>query len=61
MKKCPNCNANIPDGAQYCTSCGAKYTDVNRCPSCGQSLTPNAKFCTKCGKRIDGNGSTSTK
>lgn len=54
MKKCPNCNANIPDGAQYCTSCGAKYTDVNRCPSCGQSLTPNAKFCTKCGKRIDG-------
>lgn len=59
MGKCQKCNANVPDGAQFCPSCGAKYTDVNRCPSCGQELSPNAKFCIKCGTRIDGTQRTS--
>ena len=24
MPNCPNCNANIPEGAKFCAACGAR-------------------------------------
>lgn len=28
MKRCPNCNAEVPDDAKFCTHCGAKLAAV---------------------------------
>lgn len=49
--KCPNCKAELRDGAKFCTKCGQKITQPAVCISCGVELRPGAKFCTKCGTR----------
>lgn len=49
--KCPNCKAELRDGAKFCTKCGQKISQAVACISCGAELKPGAKFCTKCGTR----------
>ena len=54
---CKKCGAKLPDGAAFCTSCGARCAPVevghaNFCEACGAKLQPGALFCTSCGKKI---------
>ena len=48
---CPQCGADLPDGAVTCTSCG--YEAPQPCPHCGAAL-PNkdTRFCPECGKSL---------
>lgn len=61
---CSKCNSQLPDGAKFCTVCGAPCgtaTDVKPmaapapsekkyfCSKCGLELQYGAKFCTACG------------
>lgn len=49
--KCPNCSAELREGAKFCTKCGQKISQPAVCSACGAELKPNAKFCVKCGAR----------
>ncbi|MGA9140622.1 MAG: SPFH domain-containing protein [Methanocella sp.] len=49
---CSKCNANVPDGAKFCPSCGAKQEAAAFCPNCGAKLPPGAKFCPSCGQKL---------
>ena len=44
---CPRCNAEIIEGAAFCTACGSPVK--NTCPACSFEMPANAKFCTNCG------------
>ncbi len=53
---CTKCNNEIPDGAKFCTSCGAAISmpapgseKKSYCEKCGLELAPGAKFCSVCG------------
>jgi len=50
--KCPKCNAEIPENAKFCLSCGNKIeilsNDEILCPKCGKK-THKGKFCSECG------------
>ncbi len=48
---CLSCAAELPDGAAFCPSCGAKVGEA-ACPSCGAELTPGANFCPSCGAKL---------
>lgn len=50
--KCPKCNAELREGAKFCTSCGQKIEIQQTCPKCGSPLRPGAKFCTSCGTKL---------
>lgn len=48
---CPNCGNKLPEGAAFCSSCGAK-TQTNTpsvCKACGTELPEGAEFCIGCG------------
>jgi len=61
--KCPNCGADVPNTAPFCTNCGLKMniqsanpaanTSVAHCTGCGSPLNPGSAFCTKCGKKVE--------
>lgn len=44
---CPNCKADIPDGASVCPVCGNEVPKP--CPGCGKLLPVGSKFCPECG------------
>lgn len=46
--KCPSCGVAIPDGAKFCSNCGAPLAGA-ACAACRAPLTPGAKFCHRCG------------
>jgi class 3 adenylate cyclase len=48
--RCPSCESNNPDAAQFCATCGTALAAV--CPHCGAELTPGARFCISCGKPV---------
>lgn len=57
---CPNCHAELPDSAKFCTKCGTKIVvqtaapaaaEQKVCANCGAVLKAGAKFCNKCGTR----------
>lgn len=58
--KCPKCNAELREGAKFCTKCGEKIVQQAGqqaeqqpvCAQCGAPLKPGAKFCTKCGTKV---------
>lgn len=58
--KCPKCNAELREGAKFCTKCGEKIVQQAEpkadqqpvCATCGAPLKPGAKFCTKCGTKV---------
>ena len=48
--RCPSCESNNPEAAQFCASCGSALAQA--CPHCGAELTPGARFCISCGKAV---------
>jgi len=48
MKSCPDCVADIPDGAEVCHSCGNRVVG-KPCPDCAELARHAAKKCPHCG------------
>ncbi len=48
---CPNCSAENPPGARFCSVCGQALPRV--CPICGAINPPTARFCNQCGASLD--------
>lgn len=53
---CPNCQYNNPDGARFCSNCGAPLSLT--CSNCGASLQPGARFCHQCGQPVPAVGAS---
>ena len=63
--KCYKCNANVKEGALFCTQCGTKLPLINEnnhtenkksfseCPRCNATVKDGAMFCTQCGTKLD--------
>ncbi len=50
---CRNCGHQLPDQADFCTSCGQRPLAGNRfCQACGAETPPQAEVCPKCGTRV---------
>jgi ribosomal protein L40E len=49
---CKNCGNQIPVGATFCGSCGAKIETSSLCPHCGSELPADATFCGSCGAQL---------
>ena len=53
---CPNCGMQIPEGANYCTECGANLQSPevpkNYCRICGSKIDPIFLTCPICGNKI---------
>jgi class 3 adenylate cyclase/tetratricopeptide (TPR) repeat protein len=47
---CPNCQANNPESAQFCSNCGQHLS--RSCPNCQHSNPPGANFCNNCGNSL---------
>jgi ribosomal protein L40E len=45
---CPNCNADLPEGALFCQECGFAVKQ-HRCPKCGAPASATADICQDCG------------
>lgn len=59
VSKCPECGAEVPSDALFCTSCGAKIaveeaveTKEAHCAGCGAVVPEGSNFCTVCGKPV---------
>lgn len=58
---CPQCNAENPDGAKFCSKCGQSMAvpelvqppPVTNCPACQAPKADEAKFCGGCGYGFD--------
>jgi len=55
--KCQKCNAELLEGAKFCTTCGTPVAETSapnaaRCPKCNAPLPENSKFCTTCGTPV---------
>ena len=48
--RCPSCESNNPDAAQFCATCGTAMAQA--CPHCGTELTHSARFCISCGRPV---------
>ncbi|NLA85976.1 MAG: zinc ribbon domain-containing protein [Clostridiales bacterium] len=48
---CHNCGNRLPEGAAYCSSCGAKIQAGAPavCTACGADIPDDAEFCINCG------------
>ncbi len=46
--KCPNCQAENRDGAEFCRKCGQSLQVDITCPQCGHVNLPDSAFCEKC-------------
>ena len=49
---CPKCHTQLPAGAQFCTSCGAKVASTMTCPKCNAVLPAGSRFCGNCGAQL---------
>jgi ribosomal protein L40E len=52
---CPNCGSKLPDGAAFCSACGAKTQAgvPGVCTACGAELPEGAEFCIGCGNAVN--------
>lgn len=50
---CPNCSAQMPADAKFCSNCGQKLEGAGFCKNCGAKLAPDAKFCSSCGTKVE--------
>ena len=50
--RCPACDADNPDLARFCASCGGRMTAS--CSQCGAKVALGARFCTSCGAAMPG-------
>jgi serine/threonine protein kinase len=48
--KCPNCQTENREGAEFCRACGQSLKAKHTCPQCGQVNPEDSKFCDRCGK-----------
>ena len=48
--RCPACQADNPELARFCASCGGRLTAT--CPHCSAEVTLGARFCTACGSTM---------
>lgn len=58
---CPNCGAEVMEGALFCTGCGTKLEaplppaapapEIRACAGCGAQLSEGALFCPNCGTK----------
>lgn len=61
IKPCPSCGAAIAQGSTFCSSCGAKLSEIaqqkesstKKCPNCGTAIAEDSMFCGVCGTQID--------
>lgn len=58
--RCPQCGAEVTNGAAFCNSCGAKLNDgleksegEKRCPQCGMNVDESDLFCNSCGNKLE--------
>src|SRR5450432_516967 len=49
---CPNCHADVPERANFCSQCGSALSIA--CASCGSTNASSSKFCVKCGTTLAG-------
>ena len=51
---CPDCGNKLPDGAIFCSVCGAKMqaSAPGVCTSCGNKLPESGTFCSSCGVKM---------
>ena len=47
--QCLYCEHDLPEGANFCPSCGAL---VSRCPECSSAIYNEARFCGSCGANL---------
>ena len=40
MPYCPNCGAQVQEGASFCTNCGSRLAQPSQAPAQAQSQTP---------------------
>jgi class 3 adenylate cyclase/tetratricopeptide (TPR) repeat protein len=45
--RCPQCQAENPEGARFCEECGARL--ARACAQCGAEVSPGKRFCWSCG------------
>jgi hypothetical protein len=52
---CPSCGNKLPEGAAFCSACGARTQDraPGVCMACGTTLPEGAEFCIGCGKAVN--------
>jgi hypothetical protein len=55
--RCPACEIELTEGANFCHGCGTKLPGPAICTSCQTELPAEATFCTGCGKGISINDS----
>ena len=46
---CRNCGNQVPDQAEFCSSCGQRVNAGTRCSNCGAETLQGAQVCVKCG------------
>lgn len=49
---CPKCQAQVPQGAKFCSSCGTAMPAAAACPKCHAEVPAGAKFCANCGASL---------
>lgn len=52
LMTCPTCQHTNPDGARFCSECGASLAREAWCATCGRANSAGAKFCNDCGARL---------
>lgn len=58
---CHNCGRQLPEGAAFCVSCGAKLQNdaSGGCKACGAAISDEAEFCINCGAAVNTPGTQS--
>jgi len=47
--RCPHCEAEYEEGAQFCGECGMPLSPAGQCPSCKAVVPAGADICEACG------------
>ena len=50
---CPNCQKQLPDGANFCDGCGTQFQQAVVCPNCGSQTSAAQPFCQTCGAQFE--------
>ncbi|HEY32831.1 MAG TPA: zinc ribbon domain-containing protein [Dehalococcoidia bacterium] len=50
--KCPKCQTENREGAEFCKECGEPLQAELICSQCGHVNTQDSKFCDKCGNPL---------
>lgn len=52
---CPECGNEIPEGSEFCHTCGRKKDDTIRLDDSGNFVPPDESSCSSCGGKIEPN------